>query len=385
MHPKIIEIRDFIKGKDYSLALRRITNVTIDTEDLSLFKKCLALHDLYEKEHKQDLYTNFAIESNNLLNDVAKKLPFHKTDAQVIISFSKLGKTYSKGGFAINNIDGTLHEGEIIGLVGENGNGKTTLLRMLGGSLLPSIGNISYHFTKAIKHSYQLNSDVVFVPQRIPSWQGKLYDNLLFTNSFYGRNGETNVLWAEMMLALLGLRPFRDMNWSQISSGYKTRFEIARVLLQKPRMLLLDEPLANLDIFAQQTILQDLKYRSQSITAPFGIFLSSQQLYEVEKVSDAVIFLKDGVPKYQKLSENEALVQVQSVFEIEGNIAKIALDNALEILNPTSIKYNGGVFVVVFDKTIGMNELLSVLAKSSLQILSIRDISRSSRRFFESL
>jgi len=210
----------------------------------------------------------------------------------------------------------------------------------------------------------------------------------MFTNAYYGRKNEDNKLWAEIMIARLGLRAFKDLNWNRISSGYKTRFELARVLLQKPKILLLDEPLANLDIFAQQTVLQDLKYRAQSMRNPFGIFLSSQQLYEVEKISDKVIFLKNGTPQYQSMLATETAeinqpAQLYSVFEIESPENRAAVTQALATLNPVQVKFNGGVFVVSFPIEVDMSLLLLTLAQRNLNVLAVRNISKSSRRFFE--
>lgn len=79
------------------------------------------------------------------------------------------------------------------------------------------------------------------------------------------------------------------------------RFELARMLLRKPKILLIDEPLANLDILAQQTILDDFRNIAGSPYRPIAIVLSSQQLYEVEKTSQQVVFLK-RIPEKSKIS-----------------------------------------------------------------------------------
>src|ERR1700743_3852361 len=99
--------------------------------------------------------------------------------------------------------------------------------------------------------------------------------NLKYTSTCFGWKGKENFLWTEMIIARMGLRPFRTYTWNRISSGYKMRFELARTLLKQPEILLLDEPLANLDILAQQIILEDLKYLAQSQTMPLSIILSS--------------------------------------------------------------------------------------------------------------
>ena len=139
--------------------------------------------------------------------------------------------------------------------------------------------------------SYAIKNHIAFIPQRIPKWYGLLKDNLHFSASIAGIYGAKNNLMVNFMLERLNLSSYAHLTWNQISSGYRTRFEIARILLQKPRLLILDEPLANLDINAQQTILTDLIFMAKGAHNPMGIILSSQQLHEVEKVADTVIFI----------------------------------------------------------------------------------------------
>jgi len=385
---RLAEITQYLEGRDFSLALRRLTDCVIDTENTTIFKTCLAIHSTFEQADKnKDDYHDFEQIVKDFLPTLEENLSNVVLENNLLLSTQQLGKTYNTGGFGIRNIDTDIKQGEIVGLVGENGNGKTTLLRMLGGELNPSSGAINYHYTAERKGTYNHRSEIVFVPQSIPKWYGSLMDNLMFTNAYYNRKNEDNRLWAEIMIARLGLRAFKDLNWNRISSGYKTRFELARVLLQKPKILLLDEPLANLDIFAQQTVLQDLKYRAQSMRNPFGIFLSSQQLYEVEKISDKVIFLKNGTPQYQSMTteviEDNQPEQLYSAFEIESPENRAAITQALAALNPVQVKFNGGVYVISFPLAVDMSKLLLTLAQANLTVLAVRNISKSSRRFFE--
>ena len=76
------------------------------------------------------------------------------------------------------------------------------------------------------------------------------------------------------MVARLGLWEYKHLKWSELSSGYKMRFELARTLLQEPAVMLLDEPLANLDVLAQQVVLDDLKSFARSLTRPIAMILT---------------------------------------------------------------------------------------------------------------
>lgn len=92
----------------------------------------------------------------------------------------------------------------------------------------------------------------------------------------YGYTGQHNELIVLMMIARMGLWPFKNLNWAELSSGYKMRFELARTLLRKPEIMLLDEPLANLDVLAQQVVLEDIKSIAKSATNPIAVVLSLQ-------------------------------------------------------------------------------------------------------------
>jgi ABC-2 type transport system ATP-binding protein len=134
-----------------------------------------------------------------------------------------------------------LYQGEILGLVGENGNGKTTLLRLLCGELFSTAGELNYHFLH--EDLYDLRTQLVYIPQRTQSWYGSVFTNLEFAASSYGYKPEENALVVNLIMARLGLRKFRDYGWKDLSSGFKMRLELAHMLLRKPKILLIDEPL----------------------------------------------------------------------------------------------------------------------------------------------
>jgi ABC-2 type transport system ATP-binding protein len=275
----------------------------------------------------------------------------------------------------------SIHPGEIWGLVGENGNGKTTLLRILANDLTYDSGEMKFAMQEEKGDEYELRTKLVYLPQRTPKWYGSLKENLKFAATNYGTKGDENELLVMMYIIRFGLWPFRNHMWSELSSGYKMRFELARTFLRKPSLLLLDEPLANLDVLAQQLILEDLKSLSQSLAQPIGIVLSSQQLFEVEKVSDKVIFLKNGFPTHlsdaiSESQENKVLI------ELDAKIEKIELQQLLSELNVEKLSYNGGVFVIELLEENAVEKLLTVLLKNKIQLTYFRDITNSSRRLF---
>ncbi|RZL33279.1 MAG: ATP-binding cassette domain-containing protein, partial [Pedobacter sp.] len=224
---------------------------------------------------------------------------------------------------------------------------------------------------------------VFYIPQRSQTWYGSVFTNLEFAASNYSYKPKEITLVVHLIMARLGLRKFRNFAWKDLSSGFKMRLELAHMLLRKPKILLIDEPLANLDILAQQTILEDFKAIAKSPFRPIGIVLSSQQLYEVEKTSDQVIFLKNGTQKnlHQNEIETNEIVTSHYIYEFETQWHK---DELLALLgnNLVDLQINGGVFIATFSEEMSPENFLKIIVNHSVPIQYFRNITNSTRRFF---
>ncbi len=375
---RLDEVENHFIHNDLDLGYRRLIDSVLDLGDKHFYEKIISFSDLYHNEKSTD--DNKKSEALKLIEKLKQATPPSYQKEEVLISTNNVEKVYHRRNFKLHPITFDIKSREVVGLVGENGNGKTTLLRLICGELKPTAGEINYHFSTAKPFSYELKTKLVYVPQRIEVLYGSLMENLQFTLTCYDIYSEENWLLANVMLARLGLWPYKDLQWRQLSSGYKMRFELARTLLRRPKVLLLDEPLANLDILAQQIILEDLKFLSQSIRNPFGVILSSQQLYEVEKVSTEVLFLEQGKLKIQ--GDTNDLEGDFTIVEIDIDNTKEELLIALSAIEIKQIKFNGGSYIAYFDAAISLNNILSEIGKSSLKVKYVRDISKSSRRFF---
>jgi ABC-2 type transport system ATP-binding protein len=380
------ELLNFLKFEDYAILTKKIIDLTLDTEDISYYKKTIAFLDWIDAnenavEGKKEKYEAIL----NDLHSCLSKKPL--ANREILVSTKGLVKSYGTSRFALGPIDMELKQGEILGLVGENGNGKTTLLRTLCGELHANKGDLKYHFD--YKDTYDLRTKLVYIPQRTDTWYGSMLENLQFAAVTYGYKPEENELVVELTIARLGLRKFRNHSWKSLSSGYKMRFELARMLLRKPKILLIDEPLANLDIIAQQTVLEDFRSIAKSPFRPLGIVLSSQQLYEVEKTSDQVIFLKNGVQKnlhQDKTAETTDSAQTVNhlVIEFESSWAQNELGGLFHKHGMISIQFNGGTFIITFPDSVSVHDFLKIIAEKQVPLLYFRNISNSTRRFFVS-
>lgn len=371
-------VQYFERG-DFSLGYRTLLDASLNTDDESIFIKTLAFVEKYEalNEDKSSLLERFQECAEEILSyTIEDKDAFGIT----ILKANQISKSYNNGRFVLGPVDVTLKRGDIFGLVGENGNGKTTLLTVLAAILKPTKGSISYSFAENSKDEYDVLSKLVYIPQRTPVWYGKVLDNLKFALVYHNVKGNKNELLVLMMVARFGLWNYKDLKWSELSSGYKMRFELARTMLRKPEIILLDEPLANLDILAQQIILEDLRMISKSPVNPIAMVFSSQQLYEVEKVSDQVIYLRNGKPSNHLNIEDKENNNL--IIELDTTSTRSDIEDTFSNGELEKVEFNGGVYILYFKPEITFNNVLLVIAKNNHSIQCIRDISKSTRRFF---
>ena len=374
---RVQEVLHFFDNKDSVLGFRKMLDCAMDTQNMSIYKKAIELTDWKEK---YPTYTDELIEKSKILLQEIATIPVEEyNNEQSVLRARNILKSYGSKKFSLGPVSVEIKKGQVYGLVGENGNGKTTLLRILAKEISYNEGELNYSFNQIPKNDYDLRTKLVYIPQRTAKWYGSLKDNLKFVLSNYGISSEENETRVLMMIARLGLWNYKHLKWSELSSGYKMRFELARTLLRKPELLLLDEPLANLDVLAQQVILEDLKAIANSVNHPIALILSSQQLYEVEKVSDKVIFLKNG---QYKNNENGLISDNQLIIEIDTSNSREDLLETFKNFKLEKLNFNGGVFVAYFAEETELYQVISALGNTKIQITYLRNISNSTRRFF---
>ena len=378
---RVQETLQYFTQKDIGLASRKLLDCAADTQQMSIYEKAIALTDWKEK-HPAEVETLIE-KATVLLREIADcKVTELPTETAVLVA-EEVRKHYALGRFQLGPISLSIKKGQVYGLVGENGNGKTTLLRILARDLSYDSGVVKYYFTERPKNDYDLRTKLIYIPQRTEKWYGSLKDNLKFTLSSYGIPAEENELRTLLMIARLGLWQYQHLNWNALSSGYKMRFELARTLLRQPEILLLDEPLGNLDVLAQQVILEDLKMIANSVNHPIALILSSQQLFEVEKISDKVIFLRNG--QYTDNAEATTTEEAMPlIVEIDTTNTREELMAVFKAFALEKLNYNGGVDVVYFRPNTEYSAVLEALGKAKIDLTYIRNISASTRRFFVS-
>ena len=205
------------------------------------------------------------------------------------LSVSNLGKTYGNT-VAVDGISFAVEAGEIVGLLGPNGAGKTTTINMVLGVLIPSSGSIIIDGIDISKHRSQALSRTNFAAVYAPL-PGNLtvVQNLRVFGMLYRVKELSKRI--EELLVQFDLLPFRNSKCGVLSSGEQTRVCLAKAMLNRPQLLLLDEPTASIDPSKAQEIRAHVRRFAEGNV---GILWTSHNMQEVEEVCDRVLFMSKG-------------------------------------------------------------------------------------------
>lgn len=296
-----------------------------------------------------------------------------------IFHAQNLSQQFSRSLFHLRLDELQLDPGSITGVVGENGNGKTTLLNIVAGETKAD-GSYKYFGDAIHKNSDwgKLKNHIGFIPQRISRWHGTLEQNLYLKAALEGIGPGDIDKRLDELLGFLDLQNFRKLKWTEISTGYRLRFELARVLLGSPKLLVLDEPLANLDINTQQKFLSDLKSLLNKRDEPLAIILSSQQLHEIESVATQMLFLKQGEVVYSGDLASIAHTGTQRIYELQLDKVEGLPE---EFINEGEELSSNGPYILI-QTSDSAASLLSRVLKAEYDVKYFRDLTTSTKRFF---
>ena len=214
-----------------------------------------------------------------------------------MIKIEGVSKTYGNGAPALNNLNLDIDDGEFVFVVGASGSGKSTFIKLLLKELNPTEGTITVDDVKLSKlrsrsvAKYRRKIGVVFQDFRLLQ-DRDVYSNIAFAQRVIGvapREIKKNV---SKVLALVGLSEKYRSNPNELSGGEQQRFALARAIVNKPQILLADEPTGNLDPENSWEIMKLLdKVNRQGTT----VIVVTHNMEIVEKMNKRVITMKKGV------------------------------------------------------------------------------------------
>ena len=242
-----------------------------------------------------------------------------------MLEITALSRSY--GPFkAVDDVSFTIGQGEIVGLLGHNGAGKTTIMKMLSGTLEPDAGSITFNGLDPIVDPKTVQQTLGYLPESLPVYPEMLVvDYLDYAAALKGidasqRRAEiTRVVHETDILSKL-LEPI-----STLSRGYKQRVGVAQAILGKPSLLILDEPTNGLD--PSQT--EQMRHLIQALARSATVILSTHIMQEVDAVCDRVLILRHGKlvvdAKLEELRDSKELRLLTSLDRksAEENLTKV--------------------------------------------------------------
>lgn len=207
------------------------------------------------------------------------------------IQTQQLGKRYGNGVEGLIDLDLQVGTGEIFGLLGPNGSGKTTTVRLLNGTLSPTGGSATILGLPTGDQTLRVKTATLAEMARMYETM-TVYDNLRFFGDLYDLSSREADARIEKLLSELGLWNKRELKLGSFSTGMKKRVQLARVLLHKPRIVFLDEPTAGLDPENAREVTDIIKNLAEENGTT--VFMCTHNLALAERICHSFGFLSNG-------------------------------------------------------------------------------------------
>ncbi len=287
-----------------------------------------------------------------------------------------LTKTYKGGVQALNGVDLTVEQGDFFALLGPNGAGKSTTIGIISSLVNQTNGKVSVFGFDLNSQMEQAKACIGLVPQEFNFNQFETVMQIVLNQAgYYGVPRSVAKERAQKYLAQLDLWEKRDARARELSGGMKRRLMIARALMHEPKLLILDEPTAGVDIEIRRSMWGFLEeINRQGIT----IILTTHYLEEAEMLCRNIAIINKGI-----IVENTSMKSLLSKLSIETFVLDIKTTAQAPSL--TGFEYrliDDHTLEVDVEKTEGLNPVFSQLSEQGVQVMSMRNKSNRLEELF---
>lgn len=288
-------------------------------------------------------------------------------------------KTYAGGVQALKGIDLNVEAGDFYALLGPNGAGKSTTIGIISALVNKSAGKVRVFGYDTDKDIVNAKRQLGLVPQEFNFNPFEtVYQIVVHQAGYYGVERKQAAARAEKYLRQLDLWDKRDERARMLSGGMKRRLMIARALMHEPKLLILDEPTAGVDIELRRSMWGFLRDLNNSGTT---IILTTHYLEEAEMLCRHI-----GIIQHGRLVENTSMRELLSKLKSETFILDLAAKSALPQLNGyRSQLLDTTTLEVEVMREQGLNGLFSQLSAQGVQVLSMRNKANRLEELFVSL
>lgn len=296
------------------------------------------------------------------------------------LSIRGLEKTYANGFKALKGVDLDVREGDFFALLGPNGAGKSTTIGILSTLVNKSAGKVEVFGHDLDTSPLQLKRCIGVVPQEFNFNQFELAINILLVQAgYYGIRRAEAQERAEQLLRQLDLWDKRHTQSRMLSGGMKRRLMIARALMHQPRLLILDEPTAGVDIEMRRSMWE---YLTQLNAEGTTIILTTHYLEEAEQLCRNIAIIDHG-----QIVENTSMRALLTKLQVETFILdlKRTLDRLPDLQGYEFSQVDECTLEVLVDKAVGLTSLFAQLHEQGVEVVSMRNKANRLEELFVSL
>lgn len=295
------------------------------------------------------------------------------------LNIQGLKKTYPGGVEAVKGIDLKVEQGDFFALLGPNGAGKSTTIGVISSLVNKTQGQVEVFGNNIDTHLEQAKLNLGLVPQEFNFNQFEtVYQIVVNQAGYYGVKADLAATRAEKYLSQLGLWEKRDARARELSGGMKRRLMIARALMHEPKLLILDEPTAGVDIELRRSMWEFLReINEQGIT----IILTTHYLEEAEMLCRNIAIIDKG-----DIVENTSMKALLSKLNMETFVLDISpVTQVPEIHGFASRLLDDHTLEVDVAKEDGLNSVFEQLTMQQIKVLSMRNKANRLEELFVSL
>jgi len=289
------------------------------------------------------------------------------------LEISNLHKTYRNGTQALRGVDLTVKQGDFFALLGPNGAGKSTTIGIISGLVSKSSGDVKIFNYDYDSQQAQAKSCIGLVPQEFNFNQFELVIEILINQAgYYGIARKVARERAEICLKQLELWEKRDVMARELSGGMKRRLMIARALIHQPKLLILDEPTAGVDIEIRRTMWKFLTRINQQGTT---IILTTHYLEEAESLCKNIAIIDHGCT-IENTSMKDLLNQLNTetfILYLQTPLSDTSIFQQSEF-KPFEVQIiDDSTIEISLDEKSHINAFFNLLSQQNINVLSLRN------------
>lgn len=295
------------------------------------------------------------------------------------LEIEQLRKTYAGGFEALKGVDLTVEQGDFYALLGPNGAGKSTTIGVISSLVNKTSGRVKVFGYDIDTHLVQAKQQIGLVPQEFNFNPFETVQQIVIQQAgYYGVSRSLAKERAQKYLTQLDLWEKRNDRARNLSGGMKRRLMIARALMHEPKLLILDEPTAGVDIELRRSMWEFLKQiNEQGVT----IILTTHYLEEAEMLCRNIGIINKG-----EVIENTSMKRLLNKLQVETFILDLAENSPTPQLEGAKITSSKeGSIEVEIDKSQGLNYLFEQLNHQGVNVLSMRNKANRLEELFVSI